>query len=227
MKFESMRVKLTFIDELLGSASSDPEVHKTFIASKAPDAPSKEEEIAALGVDEVTQKGMTVFSRDEEGNPILWGYQIRGFFKAACAACAKMNDSISVNIKAYKKMVDREIFVVPHKEDMAGRKLKINISGEMGNCQRPLRAQTMQGERIALADSETIPAGSTIEFDIVSIESGLHDLVKEWLDYGAFNGLGQWRNSGKGAFTYEILDDQMTTKSLKKKKTKKEESTEE
>lgn len=27
----------------------------------------------------------------------------------------------------------------------------------------------------------------------------------EWLDYGKLRGLGQWRNSGKGRFTYEIL----------------------
>lgn len=27
----------------------------------------------------------------------------------------------------------------------------------------------------------------------------------EWLDYGKLRGLGQWRNSGKGRFTYELL----------------------
>jgi hypothetical protein len=32
-------------------------------------------------------------------------------------------------------------------------------------------------------------------------------LVEEWLDYGKFNGLGQWRNSGKGAFVWDELDD--------------------
>lgn len=29
--------------------------------------------------------------------------------------------------------------------------------------------------------------------------------VLEWLDYGKLRGIGQWRNSGKGRFTYQIL----------------------
>jgi hypothetical protein len=29
-------------------------------------------------------------------------------------------------------------------------------------------------------------------------------VLKEWLDYGALRGLGQWRNAGYGAFTYEV-----------------------
>lgn len=27
--------------------------------------------------------------------------------------------------------------------------------------------------------------------------------VEEWLDYGQFNGLGQWRSSGKGSFVWD------------------------
>ena len=27
-------------------------------------------------------------------------------------------------------------------------------------------------------------------------------VVREWLDYGQLRGIGQWRNSGKGRFTY-------------------------
>ena len=28
----------------------------------------------------------------------------------------------------------------------------------------------------------------------------------QWLDYGALNGVGQWHNSGKGRFYYEITE---------------------
>ena len=31
--------------------------------------------------------------------------------------------------------------------------------------------------------------------------------VKEWLSYGKLRGLGQWRNSGKGRFLCEILEE--------------------
>ena len=43
------KFKLTFTEELLGTASNDPEIHDKFIASCAPDAPSRKQEIAALG----------------------------------------------------------------------------------------------------------------------------------------------------------------------------------
>jgi hypothetical protein len=31
--------------------------------------------------------------------------------------------------------------------------------------------------------------------------------VEEWLDYGCLRGLGQWRNSGKGRFFWERIDE--------------------
>ena len=38
---KKINIKLTYIDELLGTASADPDIHARFIASKAPDAPSR------------------------------------------------------------------------------------------------------------------------------------------------------------------------------------------
>lgn len=58
------------------------------------------------------------------------------------------------------------------------------------------------------ASTEEIPAGSSIELDIVMLDEKAHkDIVLEWLDYGRLRGIGQWRNSGKGRFTYEVLAD--------------------
>lgn len=195
---KEIKVRLTFLEEVLGTASADPNIHEEFIASKAPDAPSREEEVEALGVDEVVEKQKTIFARSPEGTPILWDYQIKGFFKDTCSALRKVTGSRSSKIKAYKKEIDGLIFPEP-------RQIKINFDGEIGNCQRPLRGQTAQGERIALANSETVPAGATIEFTIVCMLDSHEDVVREWLDYGRFRGLGQWRNSGKGRFTWEEL----------------------
>lgn len=61
----------------------------------------------------------------------------------------------------------------------------------------------MQGERVSLAISEQIPAGATVEFSIVMLSDDHEEAVREWLDYGRFSGIGQWRNSGKGRFTWE------------------------
>ena len=64
----------------------------------------------------------------------------------------------------------------------------------------------MQGERVALATSEMLPAGTTCEFTIKTLKADLLPTIKEWLDYGALNGLGQWHNSGAGAFEWEEIN---------------------
>ena len=71
---------------------------------------------------------------------------------------------------------------------------------EITECQRPLRCSTMQGERVSIAISEEIPAGATVNFTVRCLIDDDIELVKEWLDYGQYNGLGQWRNSSKGSF---------------------------
>ena len=182
----------------MGTSSNNPEIHDEYIASKAPDAMSREEEVAALGVGEVVEKSMTVFPRDEQMNPFIWDYQIKGFFKDSCAALKKVTGTESEKIKAYKKEIDGLVFVFD-------RKIKIHNCGSVGECQRPLRAQTVQGERVALAHSETVPAGSYIECKVCCLKDDLMNAVKEWLDYGRLRGLGQWRNSGKGRFTWEEI----------------------
>ena len=194
-----LKVRITFIEEVLGTASANPEIHEEFIASKAPDAKSTEEEVAAIGVEEYVEKSMTVFPRNSEGRPIIYDYQVRGNFKESCGFLRKVKGSLSSKIKAYKKEIDGLVFVTP-------RMIPIEFEGEIGNCQRPLRGQTAQGERIALANSETIPAGATAEFTVHCLVDEDIALVKEWLDYGRWHGLGQWRNSGKGAYTYEIIE---------------------
>lgn len=195
-----LKVKVTTTEEILGTASSNKEIHEEFIASKAPDAPSMEEEVAAVGAEEVFDKAMTVFPRDSEGNPIAWDYQWKGFFKDACGMLRKVADSACGKVKAYKKEIDGLIFVSP-------RQIPIKFDGEMGICQRPLRAQTAQGERVALASSESIPAGATMTFEIQMMVPAHEKAIREMLDYGKLRGFGQWRNSGKGRFTYEILEE--------------------
>ena len=193
-----MKVRVIFTEEILGTASNDPEIHREFIASKGPDAKTREEEIDALGVDEFVEKSKTVFPKDENGNPIMWDYQIKGFFKDACGMLKKVPGTESSKIKAYKKEIDGLIFVDE-------RKIPIVFDGEIGSCQRPLRAQTAQGERVSLANSETIPAGATLEFTITCLNPAHEKAVREWLNYGILRGLGQWRNSGKGRFQWEEL----------------------
>ena len=168
----------------------------------------KAEEIKAIMDGEV--KGRTVFYRNEDGEPCLKNNHVKGFFKSACAALRTDKTTLSSKITSYKKEIDLRVFVYADEKDPSSRFLPIRNHGEIGICQRPLRAQTMQGERVALADSEEIQAGAYIEFDVVVLKNDKKplgvELIKEWLDYARYNGFGQWRNSGHGAAVYEILE---------------------
>lgn len=198
MKTKDMKVRITLTDEALGMMPANPEIHETYIASKAPDAPSIEEEVAAVGTEEVVEKTMTVFPKLADGTPFFWDYQIRGFFKDAIGMMRRVADSKCAKLKNYKKVVDGLLFI-------AERKIPIQVNGEMGDCQRPLRAETMQGPRVALAHSETVPEGSTFEFTIQMLDDTLEPVVRECLDYGKLRGLAQWRNSGKGRFEWQEI----------------------
>jgi hypothetical protein len=103
----------------------------------------------------------------------------------------------SSKLTSYKKVIDGLVFVRP-------RTIAIQKVVEVGILERPLRAQTAQGERVALARSEMIGAGARIVFTLELLDSKLEPAVREWLDYGANRGLGQWRNGGYGTFTYEM-----------------------
>ena len=219
------RVKIVVLEPLLGTAPNDKEVYSNYIASKAPDAQGIEEEIAAIGVDGVAEQGMTVFPRiaGDKNRPGIWPYQIRGFFKSGQQA---MNDMVpnkeerkkrnSGYLSIYKRRIDTHVFVkavnarwTEWKTSGTEKQLiEIHLpeGGEITSCERPLRAQTMQGERVALAKSEAVPEGSWMEFDVKILDPDLEDYFVEWLEFGAYNGLGQWRNSGKGTFVYWMYD---------------------
>ena len=193
---KTIEVKLTFIEGILGTCPNDEDIYRNYIGSKSPDASTIAEELMDLTVDEVAERGMTVFPRDENGKPFIYDYQIKGFFKDACSMLRKISGTESSKIKAFKKEIDGLIFPNPR---------KIAIDGEVSVCQRPLRAQTPQGERVALAMSEEIAAGAQITFEVTCLQDSQIKLVKEWLDYGKLRGIGQWRNSGKGRFEWKEI----------------------
>lgn len=226
----TIRFRLKFIDQILATTPGNEEIYADFIASKAFDVKTKvkdpkdpeqikaakeeafkntDEEKAALHAmldgQEELEKGTTFFFKDEEGNPYIYSYWMYGFFKSACSALKKVPGTLSSKIKAYKKEIDLLFKVFPDANDKSSRHIKLENYGELGMCERPLRAQTMQGERVALSRSECAQAGTQIEFDVVLLRETDEDVLMEWMDYGVFNGLGQWRNSGKGAFEYEII----------------------
>ena len=109
---------------------------------------------------------------------------------------ARVKTSESAKLKAYKKIIDGLVFVSP-------REIPLQIVGEIVSCQRPIRVHTAQGERVALAISEEVPSGTSVEFTVSLLDDAHEKALREWLDYGALRGIGQWRNSGKGRFSWE------------------------
>lgn len=198
---KEIKVRVTYTEELLGTCPANPELYDDFIAANAPDAPSRTEEIEALGVQEVKEKGITVFMKDENGNPFTYDYQWKGYFKDCCGMLRRATGLKSAKLTAYKKQIDGLVFLKERKVPLI-----MPEGGEIGCCQRPLRADTLQGPRVALAYSETVPAGTTQEFTIIILNDSLEALIHEWMDYGILHGTGQWRNSGKGRLVWDRLD---------------------
>ena len=195
---KTIKLKITFVEPILGTSPTNEDIYRDFIGSKAPDAATIDDEVAALGVDAVAEKGMTVFPRLPDGTPFLYDYQIKGFFKDTCGGLKRVSGTLSSKCKAYKKEIDKLIFPEP-------RCIPFENYAPVGKCERPLRAQTMQGERVSLACSEEIPAGATLTFAVTLLSDDHEALLREWLDYGRFSGIGQWRNSGKGRFVWEEI----------------------
>ncbi len=202
-----MEVKLTFTEPLLGTLAANEEIAKEFIMSNHPEGPQKDELHTEFPEGDV-QKASTIFARDKcYGKPHLWDYQIKGFFKDACLAMIHTDALTKEELKKirltqylYRRSIDKLIFVCPRQIF-----LELPNNDNLKFCERPLRGETMRGERISLARSEMAPKGTSITIEITTLNPKLDKFVKQWLDYGQLNGLGQWRNSGMGRFSYEIL----------------------
>lgn len=199
------KVKLTFTENVLGTVPLDEEIYESYIATKKAKAAESngvglteeevEEELGSIDED----KGKTGFHTMDDGTPFLYDYVIRGFFKSAAGMLRRVSGTKSSKITAYKKIIDGLVFVDQ-------RKIPFTLSGDMSVLQRPLRASTPQGERVALAYSDTIPEASTIEFGLTILDDKTitQEVLEEWFTYGRYMGIGQWRSGGWGRFVYEI-----------------------
>lgn len=192
-KPKSMKVEITFTEPLLGTRSGDPKLAEEYILSKHPDGVQADEKKT---LEETMEKATTYFARDPKdgGCPMLWDYQIKGFFKDACSMMLRV--AKVADLTAYKKVIDGLIFVHP-------RRIHLQLSGCLSFLERPLRASTAKGERIALARSEVAPVGTKIVIEIMLLKPSLKKYVTKWLDYGALRGIGQWRNASYGRFTWK------------------------
>lgn len=120
--------------------------------------------------------------------------------KDACGGLRRAPGTLSSQMKAYKSVIDSTIFVFPRKIA-----LQMPEGGKVDVLERPLRAETMQGPRVALAKSETVPEGTKLVIKVKFLVDATKKTFEEWLDYGALRGIGQWRNGSFGRFCWKEL----------------------
>jgi len=198
MKETTYQLTITFQEPILGSQPT-VDIAQEFLAKKAGLEFLPEDEMS--GLPEALERGTTVFHRDEKGNPVLFDYMLKGFLKASAQV---HNGQVDGGVKALKSKVNNQVFVTP-------RMLKLHMpeGEEISYNSRPLRAETPQGPRVAIARSEQIPAGTALQCGITVLGNVVTEkILRELLDYGYWQGLGQWRNGGWGRFTYKLVKEQ-------------------
>jgi len=197
METTSYHLELTLLTDLLGTVPKNTDIYAQYIASRTPE--NTKDELDTVPDEMAGWTGFHIL----DGQPILYDYVIKGFFKDAAGVLRRVTGSQSSKLKAYKKIIDGLVFVTPRQIPLV-----LPTGASLGTIERPLRAQTAQGERVALARSDTAPAGTRLVFDLTILGQDVtEDTLREWLDYGAKRGLGQWRNAGWGTFTYTLSQD--------------------
>lgn len=78
-----MKVKITLLEEALGSSPSNEELLATYIASKAPTADLTDEEVYNIKQQQAEDR-ITVFPKQADGRPFIYDYQIKGMLKDSC-----------------------------------------------------------------------------------------------------------------------------------------------
>lgn len=226
------RVKLTLLQEMLGTVPigelTDQAIYEDYILAAAPNPEAARDELETLptwdvvGAEETglapeaaaeiaengAERGWTGFHMRETDTgiyrPIIYDYMLKGHLKDACGYLRRVKGkagTLSAQVRAYKKKINGGVFIEPRRIS-----LQLPEGALLGANIRPLRASTPQGDRVALARSLTVPAGTTLEARVIVLGAKVisQALLEEWLAYGRYQGLGQWRNAGYGRFAYEI-----------------------
>jgi hypothetical protein len=183
---ESKDYKIVLTENMLGTIPKDKKIYETYIESLKPIEITESESIT---VEEIEEKGWTGFHTDE-GGLFLFDYLCKGFLKHAGHVLRDV-----VGIKQLKSKLTDFVFIEP-------RKVYLGKQEPDGVFERPLRAQTPQGERVCLARSDYVSAGLEISFKITMIphKEITWKVIDRLMKHGELMGLGQFRNGSFGRF---------------------------
>lgn len=202
------KVKLELLEPMLGTTPALKSIWQNHIATKQAKSLKKqgktEEEIqtelaelleGVPGDEEMLEAGLTTFLKDETGYYVT-DYFVEGFLKSAALVMREWG-----NLKQLRSKVRQDLQVTPRRIYVAKPDAQLEI------IERPLRAKTAQGERVSIARSHAIPAGTILDFQIRSWKGTItKTCLAEILEYGQKEGLGQWRGGGYGRFAVVELN---------------------
>jgi len=203
MKFNVYEVKFELIEPILGTVPKNPDIYKTYIASKKdskgelliPHEDMIEDETSTVpNPDDIEKNGWTGFHTDDKGC-FLYNYAILGFLKEAGNILKEQ-----LGIKNLKSKIDQYVFVEP-------RRIYLKEKPD-GWLERPLRGLTMQGPRVTLVRSDYISEGTkfTARIRVLKNKEIKEHVIQEILSYGEYRGLGQFRNGSYGRFKFEMSE---------------------
>jgi len=223
-----MEIEQYNLEDWLGTNSLDPDIHARHVLDKVTDEAARQRELDSLpkeeAMEQVEKKGMTVFYRRPEDKVLyIKNHMIKGFLKASGDALRVEANKETTRTKpeegaekpkgkgtiwgSIDGKIDDNITVYPNELVICDVDGKPKLDGD-GFLVRSLRAQTLQGPRVTVVKSEILSPLSRIRYTLFWPSNGPvnKDMLVKMLDRGEiYFGLGQWRSSGKGKFTYRIL----------------------
>lgn len=193
MPIEFVRYNVTFelLEPLLGTIAKDPAVYEAYQRSQQ--SGEDEQVVVNEDGDEVKEEkkpdttGWTTFYTDDEGRPVMFDYQVKGFLKEAGNTLKKQ-----VEVANLRHHIDNDVFIYPRRMVLAEKVDDV--------LERPLRAMTAQGPRVTVVRSDVInpPRNWTWELKVLKGSKVTHSVLETCCEYGELKGLGQWRNGGYG-----------------------------
>jgi hypothetical protein len=197
MNIQTYKLELEFITPILGSQPTG-DVATEYIAKKAGiELPEDERKT----LPDVLEERTTVFYRRENGHGVeflLYNYQVKGFLKEAGRA---LNGHVTGKVRNLRHKVASLVFVSPRQIP-----LLLPPEVEMDILERPLRGDTPLGPRVSLARSEMLDAGVRVKCGLTVYPGQITEAVlRDLLDYGYHQGIGQWRGGGFGSFIYKLV----------------------
>jgi hypothetical protein len=197
VKKAKYEVKITFLMPFLGTQSTRGRMEDVAEARGF----ERPEDEADMLPEPQEERVITTFYRDTDGQPILLNMQLKGFFKNA-GQVLNGRDGLP---RALRSKVNNLVFVRPRKLRLHTADGDEDVLPLVTELERPLRADTARGPRVAIARSEMLPEGLWFKAELIVLPGDIDEhVLSELLDYGQYQGLLQWRNADYGSFIYKL-----------------------